>query len=252
MSSSASSPTYGSAMRSSETPRQPLPIRKPSPTQSALMREITRHWIETPSTAPNCRTISFGSSSRSSVSTPPSSRSNSTSESNDRWKASVLCAATGAVPYFNPPANERVYLGCDQPTPAAGKTETEKPVIEKPVTAEMWRERQRKKWLKRWNERNSWSTPCSSTETDTDKDENMKGGDGQRSKRVTFAKEDVRRRSTCSLLTASFKEHEETIMRVMSGGEKPCITLEMAREFGVKVLSASHLGSAFEDSDEED
>ena len=81
-------------------------------------------------------------------------------------------------------------------------------------------------------------------------------GDGQKkteSEPMTFAKQSVQSVSTCSMLTAGIKDQEKKWREFIEKPKTPRVTLEMAKEYGVEVLSTSHLGNAFEDSsDEED
>jgi len=79
---------------------------KTSTAYNAAMRQIIRPWAYLASTPPGCRAVSFSSWTRFS----PSTRR----KPNIDLKASVLCAATGTTPGYDPPLLECAHLGVDQ------------------------------------------------------------------------------------------------------------------------------------------
>ncbi|KAF2675860.1 hypothetical protein K458DRAFT_492827 [Lentithecium fluviatile CBS 122367] len=219
-------------------PRPQLRRNKTSAVHNARMREIIRPWAELASTPPGCRAVSFSSWTRFS--------SDNRSKSSDELKASVLCAANGTMPDFNPPLLEQVYLGADQPPlpPACRKEEVKVKRIGKqqPQAQSQLHPQQRRET----DSTRSWATATSSSSVASASTCSTQ----EFPEPITFRKKEVKGSLSppCSLLTASINASP-----AWSGEPlKPCITEEMAKEFGVMKLSSSHLPeTCFDDSDEE-
>lgn len=212
----SSSPSFRShpATLEASIDRPHYPERRNPVAQNEIMREIIRSWGGVPTTPPGCRAVSFSSWTRFSA--------KHRTKSSEEMKASILCAAAGTTPDYDPPLLERTYLGVDQ-TPHSVNPEKKDAY---------YRRHHIRKQACRNDARTSSNSPCGSREALGP---------------ITFRKEVVRKAPTNSLLTRSLSSQSS----VDTEGQHPRITVDMAKEFGIKELSTSALSDVF-GSDEED
>ncbi|KAF1352856.1 hypothetical protein EJ07DRAFT_68504, partial [Lizonia empirigonia] len=183
---------------------------------SKTMRDIVAPWAEMPDTPPSCRTVSFSRWSRFTTS--------GSSTPTGELKASKLCANYGTSPTYNPPANEWTYLGTEQPL-RCGKPEVQ-------------RSRHRRQQSSRQSSATcpSLSSTASTTASSASQTEPM-----------DFRRRDVKRASTSSQLTTSFKPS-----LAKGGQEQPPGMHSLVAKLGLDTLDCDELPSAFSDSEDED
>jgi hypothetical protein len=186
-------------------------LPKTSAAQNAFMHDLIRPFAGTWPTPAGCRLVSFSSWTRFSSSTE-------NKKTSDEMKASVLWAAAGKQPDFDPPILEWTNYGVDQSIKPGNPLEVN--------------QSSQRHWHVRKQDSNN-STPTAQAVSEP----------------ITFAKQSVRWTSTCSLLSATIKTLP---VQGLVREKKPLITLEMAREFGINQLSSSLLSDPFQDSSDED
>ncbi|KAF2247359.1 hypothetical protein BU26DRAFT_597243 [Trematosphaeria pertusa] len=212
--SSASSSMASSSAQSSVT-WPPQHKRTTSAAHNVAMRAIIKPWGGLSYTPPGCQAVSYSSWTRFSA-------SGTGSKSSEDLKASVLWAAQGTTPDYDPPLLERTYLGVDQPL-VCGKPNRD-------------RDEERRFHRRNQASTSSWSTASSEY------------GSQAASEPIIFRKEAVKGSTTSSLLTSSFKSTPPPV-RIP---EQPKVTMEMAKEHGLDELSTSQLPSATDSDDEEE
>ncbi|KAF2822724.1 hypothetical protein CC86DRAFT_248346, partial [Ophiobolus disseminans] len=127
-------------------------------------------------------------------------------------KASVLCKASGTTPTYDPPVDEWVFLGADQPVYSG-----------KPFVRPNLHRRQK----------TSGSSSSLSSMTLAD----------DQSGAIAFPKQPLKRVSTSSTLTASFTGS--------SLGSIPERGMSAMQKLGLEGMTCEDLPSAFDDSDDE-